>query len=196
MLHCAALCSIKSFPCILTVFWNHNKDWTVLELISGIWIVMSSRDETQLLPNTELVLLMWKHASSVWWCNQFKAHHKKAAPYKNIIVGERGSCFTGAFILLISGPRTAPLLLCCTAQDGNTDFQVNAVQKIMRDLSIYRHTHTQRNASTKTCQVYVNKSTVSCINQSCLTILKPPATGLPLPNPRREEHASVLGGFF
>lgn len=47
----------------------------------------------------------------------------------------------------------------------NTDFYVNAVQNIMNDPSIRSHTHTA--ASTKTCQGYVNKYTVSGINHSC-----------------------------
>lgn len=136
MLRRAALCAIKSFPYKLTALWDHNKDWTVLELISGIWTFMSSRDGTP--PHKRgPVSLMWKHAKSARWWNQLKARRKKLLLTKT---SKRGSCFIEAFVRLISGPRTAPLLLYSTVQDGNTDFQVNAVHKIIYDLSIYWHT--------------------------------------------------------
>lgn len=107
--HVALRCTTKSFPCLLTV-WAHNIDWTVLELISGIWIFMSPRDETQRLINAGLVLPMWKRANGVWWCNQLKARHKTPLFTKTSEwVSEEAASF-GAFVQLMSGPRTAPLL--------------------------------------------------------------------------------------
>lgn len=62
MLRCAALLGLLSLR--MNCRLDHNKDQTVLWLISGIWIFTSSGEETQLLTKT------WPALSDVEICQQ------------------------------------------------------------------------------------------------------------------------------